>query len=52
MSEYKELQIIKHALQHYVKRPDASKKDINQEKRVLDKVMIRVDSLKEQYGIK
>ena len=35
---YKHLQIIKHALQHYVGREDADKKDIETEKRLLKKI--------------
>lgn len=52
MSEYAELQIVKHALQHYIKRPDANEKDIAQEKRLLKKVEKNVETLKERYGIK
>lgn len=49
--KYKELQIIKHSLQHYVTRPNATAKDIKQEKRLLDKVIQEVNEMKERYGI-
>ncbi|WP_445505803.1 hypothetical protein [Niallia sp. 03091] len=52
MTEYKKLQIIKHALQHYIKRPNADEKDILVEKRILEKVTHQVEFLKEKYGIK
>lgn len=50
--DYKSLQIIKHALQHYINRENASDKEIEEEKRVLKKVTEKVDDLKEKYGIK
>lgn len=50
-SEYTMLQIIKHSLKHYVKRPDASEKDIAQEKHVLNKVEERIEILKDKYRI-
>ena len=37
-SEYVRLHIMKHALEHYIKREGASDKDIRQEKKVLDDV--------------
>jgi hypothetical protein len=51
MKEYKKLQIIKHALQHYIERPGASEKDVNQEKSLLEDITEQVDTLKEKYGI-
>lgn len=51
MSEYKNLQIIKHALQHYIKRPNATEKELLEEKRLLDKVTVDVEALQEKYGI-
>jgi hypothetical protein len=51
MTEYKKLQIIKHALKHYVNRPDATGKEIEEEKSVLEQVTKKVDELKEKYGI-
>lgn len=49
--KYKELQIIKHSLQHYIKRPNASVKDIEQEKRLLEKITHEVNEMKERYEI-
>lgn len=51
MKEYKQLQIIKHALQHYIERPNAEEKDIKTEQLLLEQVTNRVDELKERYGI-
>lgn len=51
MKKYKELQILKHSLQHYIERPNATEKDIQQEKRLLEKITLEVDELKEKYGI-
>ncbi|USK43747.1 hypothetical protein [Cytobacillus oceanisediminis] len=51
MSEYKNLQIIKHALQHYIQRPNATKKELLEEKKLLDKVTVDVETLQEKYGI-
>jgi hypothetical protein len=50
--KYKELQIIKHSLQHYIKRPNATEKDVEQEKRLLEKITIEVDEMKEKYNIR
>ena len=52
MTEYKRLQIIKHALQHYIERPGATETDIMVEKRILAKVTNEVEFMKEKYGIK
>ena len=49
--KYRDLQIIKHALQYYVKRPNATEKDIAQENRLLDKITNEVEEMKERYGI-
>ncbi|WP_170140784.1 hypothetical protein [Oceanobacillus arenosus] len=50
--KYKELQIIKHSLQHYMNRPNATDKEIEEERRLLEKVTDKVDELKEKYEIK
>lgn len=50
--KYKELQIVKHSLQHYLNRPNATQKEIEEEKRLLYKVTTQVDEMKEKYGIK
>jgi hypothetical protein len=49
--KYRDLQIIKHSLQHYIERPNASEKDVEQEKRLLEKITLEVDEMKEKYGI-
>ena len=49
---YRELQIIKHAMQHYIKRPDATEKDLVREKNLLKKIEEEVNSYKEKKCIK
>gem|GEM_PF-1749756 len=51
IKSYKDVQIIKHALQHYIKRDGASDKDIRQEKKVLVQTKEEVEWMKERYGI-
>jgi len=51
MTEYKESQIIKHALMYYMKRPGASNKEISQEATVLGKYVKKTEMLKEKYRI-
>lgn len=51
MTEYKELQITKHALQYYINRPDANEKDLATERLLLDKVEERISRRKERYHI-
>lgn len=51
MKMYQRLQIIKHALQHYIKRPNANEKDIAQEERLLNEVEQDVINMKKEYGI-
>ena len=46
-NEYIKLHIMKHALQHYIKRDGASGKDIKQEKNVLDDVVEKLENFKE-----
>ncbi|HEL1638213.1 TPA: hypothetical protein TZH52_000439 [Streptococcus suis] len=46
-SEYVRLHIIKHALEHYIKREGASEKDIRQEKKVLDDVVEELENFKD-----
>ncbi|WP_176481826.1 hypothetical protein [Paucisalibacillus globulus] len=50
--KYKELQIVKHSLQHYITRQGATPKDVEQEKRLLAKVTNEVDEMKNKYNIK
>lgn len=52
VKEYKEKQIIKHALQHYITRPGASKKDLHTERILLSTYEEDVKKLQERYGIK
>jgi hypothetical protein len=49
--KYKELQIIKHSLQHYLTKFNATEKDIEAEKRLLEKITLEVDELKDKYGL-
>lgn len=49
---YKHLQIIKHALQHYLKREGATQKDLQDEQVLLNKVESRINGIKERYGIR
>ena len=46
-SEYVRLHIMKHALEHYIKREGASEKDIRQEKRVLNDVAEKLENFKD-----
>jgi len=52
LKEYVKVQIIKHALARYIKRPEATEKEVEQEKRLLDAYKERVDYLKQKYSIK
>lgn len=52
MKEYKKLQIIKHALQYYIERPEANSKDILVENRLLDEITHQVNELKVQFNIR
>ena len=49
---YRDIQTIKHALQHYIKRPDATEKDLNREKNLLERVEEEVCNYKEWKRIK
>lgn len=51
MKRYTETQIIKHALQYYIKRQGASQEDIHREKTVLKKIEEEIEAPKERYGI-
>ena len=52
MNDYKRVQIIKHALQMYVRREGASKQDVHSEKIVLKDYKEKAAVLKEKYHIK
>lgn len=49
---YRDIQIIKHALQFYIKRPDANEKDLEKEKKLLKKVENEVSNFKKSNHIK
>lgn len=49
---YKDIQIVKHALQFYIKRPDANEKDLEKEKKLLKKVENEVSNFKKSNNIK
>ncbi len=51
MNQYAETQIIKHALQAYIKRPCATEKELIQEKTVLKKYAEEAKRLKNRYRI-
>jgi len=50
--KYRDMQIIKHALQHYVTRPNATSKEIKQEQAVLEKVEEEINTFKEVKRLK
>ncbi|WP_099301895.1 DNA strand exchange inhibitor protein [Bacillus sp. Marseille-P3800] len=49
---YKEYQIIKHALQQYTQREDATSGDLQAEQRLLNRVNSEVENIKERYAIR
>lgn len=49
---YRDIQIIKHALQFYIKRLDANEKDLEKEKKLLKKVENEVNNFKNSNNIK
>lgn len=51
MKSYKQQQIIKHALIHYINREGASKADLYAEKVVLREVERDIVLMKDEYGI-
>lgn len=51
MTEYKKLQIIKHALQYYIQRDWASKEDIDTELRLLAETEAKLQKLIDRFGI-
>lgn len=53
MSTYfKDIQIVKHALQFYITRPNANEKDLEKEKKLLKKVENEVSNFKKSNHIK
>ncbi|HAR6102423.1 TPA: hypothetical protein I1668_001755 [Staphylococcus pseudintermedius] len=51
-NEYRDAQIVKHALQYYIHRPNASELDLKREQKVLDKVTNQVKDMQENWDIK
>ncbi len=49
--KYKDLQIIKHSLQHYINRNNATQKEIEEEKRLLSKITNQVNDMKRCFNI-
>lgn len=49
---YKDIQIVKHALQFYITRPNANEKDLEKEKKLLKKVENEVSNFKKSNNIK
>lgn len=49
---YRQLQIIKHSLQHYIKRDGASEDDLVRERNLLNKISDEVNEIKERHQIK
>lgn len=50
-STYRNLQIIKHALQYYISRPNANEKDLVREKNLLKSVEEEVEIFQERNHI-
>lgn len=50
-STYRNLQIIKHALQYYISRPNANEKDLAREKNLLKSVEEEVEIYQERNHI-
>ena len=50
--KYRDMQIIKHALQYYITRPFATSKEIKQDQALLEKVKEEIETFKEIKRIK
>ena len=50
-STYRNLQIIKHALQYYITRPNANEKDLTREKNLLKEIETKVEEYQERNHI-
>ena len=48
---YRKLQTVKHALQYYITRPDASEKDLAREKSLLEPIEDEVEYYQKAYHI-
>lgn len=51
-NEYRDAQIVKHALQYYINPPNASELDLKREQKVLDKITNQVKDMQENWDIK
>lgn len=51
-NEYRDAQIVKHALQYYINRTNASELDLKREQKVLDKVTNQVKDMQKLWDIK
>jgi hypothetical protein len=51
MSEYTELQIMKHALMYYIDRQNATENDVLKETHLLNRVEERIEFMKDHYRI-
>ena len=51
-STYRNLQIIKHALQYYISRPNANEKDLAREKSLLKRIEDEVEYYQKAYHIR
>ena len=52
LNDYKETQIIKHALEYYSNRPGATEKERAQEKRLFHKYSEKASAYKNRFGIR
>lgn len=50
--KYRDMQIIKHALQYYITRPYATSKEIKQDEAILEKVEEEIETFKKVKKIK
>ncbi len=50
-STYRNLQIVKHALQYYISRPNANEKDLAREKSLLERIEDEVEYYQKAYHI-
>jgi len=51
-NQYRRMQTIKHALQYYITRPNASKKDLVREKNLIKRVEDDIERYEERHHIK
>lgn len=51
MTKYGRLQILKHAMEYYIQRSDATKDELKEEISILKQITNQLEQLKEQYHI-